>query len=210
MITDNIKLAMKQLKKGGFIVLYDGDEREGEADLIFHASFTDPKKIELLRREAGGMIVLAIGSTIAKELNLSFLHEIFHSFGIKNVYVRTNYNDTPPYTIPVDHINAHTGVTDNDKTLALKDFADLASKNNKLELFNEKFRTPGHLPICVSKGIENRRGHTELSIELAKLAGLQETMVLCEMLDSGKALSKDKAIKYAKKHKLVFIKGKEI
>jgi 3,4-dihydroxy 2-butanone 4-phosphate synthase len=205
-----IENAVSDLKKGKMIVIYDSEQREGEADLIFHASFADPKKTERLRREAGGMIVLAIGSEIANELGLPFLHEMFKKNGITNTYVKTNYFDTPPYTTPVNHINAHTGVTDNDKALAINDFANIFLQSDRKKYYNEKFRTPGHLPICVSKGIENRRGHTELSVELAKKAGLSECMVLCEMLGSGTALSKSDAQKYAKNNHLVFVEGKEV
>ncbi len=202
--------ALVALRKGHFIVLYDGDEREGEADLIFHASFADPKRVEFMRREAGGMIVLAISKEIANELGLPFLHEMFAKNGIENTYVKTNYNDTPPYTTPVNHIDAHTGVTDNDKALAIKDFSEIFNQKNRKKFYNSHFRTPGHLPICVSKGIEKRRGHTELAVEISKMAGINPAMVLCEMLGSGKALSKKEAIAYASKNKLAFVEGKEI
>lgn len=206
----SLENVLSQIRSGKMAVLFDGEKREGEADLIIHADFAEVAAVNKLRKDAGGMIVLAIGKEIATELKLPFLHEMFSKNGIENTYVKTNYNDSPPYTIPVNHRNAHTGVTDNDKSLAIKDFAYMIQKKKGIKYFRKNFRTPGHLPICVSKGIENRRGHTELAVELARRTGATECMVLCEMLDYGKALSKENAIEYAKKNNLTFIEGREI
>ncbi len=206
----SIQSAVAQLKRGEFVVLYDSDSREGECDLIIHASFVTPEIVSRLRKDAGGSIVLAIGNEIAQELQLPFLHDLFTKEKIPITYKKTNYGDTPPYTIPVNHIRAHTGVTDNDRALGIKTFAEIFDQKNKKLFFEQNFRTPGHLPICVSKGIEKRKGHTELSIELAKKAHLSKCMVLCEMLDEGFALSKEKAKKYAEKNDLVFLAGEQI
>ncbi|MEK6981884.1 MAG: 3,4-dihydroxy-2-butanone-4-phosphate synthase [Candidatus Micrarchaeota archaeon] len=210
---NSLALAIDSLKKGNFVVLYDSDKREGEADLIIHASAITSEKTNYLRKNAGGSIVLAIGKEIANELELPFLHDLFRERGIKNTYIKTNYADTPPYTVPVNHVKAHTGVTDNDKALAIKEFSKVFSqktKQDRKDFFDNNFRTPGHLPICVSKGIENRRGHTELSIELAKRANLDGAVVLCEMLSDGFALPVKDAILFAKKNNLSFVKGEDI
>lgn len=202
--------AIAELKKGNFVILYDSDMREGECDLIIPAFAITPKHITHLRKEAGGSIVLAIGSEIAKELELPYLHDLFTNANIAYTYKKTNYGDTPPYTTPVNHVNAHTGVTDNDKALAIRSFAKIFKEKNRKKFLSENFKTPGHLPICVSKGIEDRKGHTELSVELAKQAGIDECMVLCEMLDDGIALSKEKARKYAEKNNIVFLAGEKL
>jgi 3,4-dihydroxy 2-butanone 4-phosphate synthase len=64
--------------------------------------------------------------------------------------------------------------------------------------------------LLISRGLKNRRGHTELATEIARLAGMSEAVVLCEMLGKGKALSKNDAVEYAKRNRFVFIEGKEI
>ncbi len=207
---NSIEGAVNELKKGKFVVLYDGDKREGECDLIIHASFVTPSIITKLRKDAGGSIVLAIENEIARELELPYLHDLFTHAGIKHTYQKTNYGDAPPYTTPVNHINAHTGVTDNDKALAISTCAKIFGQTDKKRFFLDNFRTPGHLPICVSQGIDKRKGHTELSVELAKRAGLTPCVVLCEMLDDGVALSREKARMYAKENGSVFLAGEEI
>ena len=199
-----------EFKKGNPIILFDSEKREGEADLIFHAKNFTAKQNYVLRTHAGGAIVLAIGQEIARKLELPYLHDVFKNAGVKNTYIKTNYADTPPYTLPVNHIKAHTGVTDNDRSLAIREFETMYSMEDPRTFFLTHFRTPGHLPICLSKGIENRRGHTELSIALAKKCGLSECMVLCEMLKEGTALSKLEAQEVAKSKKLLFIEGRDV
>ena len=81
--------------------------------------------------------------------------------------------------------------------------------------FSEHFRTPGHCALLrAADGLLNvRRGQTRaLSIAMAEMAGITPSVTICEMLDdeSGYALSKADAKKYAKRHNLVFIEGNEV
>lgn len=64
--------------------------------------------------------------------------------------------------------------------------------------------------LLIGRGLARRKGHTELSLELSRQAGLRGAMVLCEMLGSGRALAKAEAAAYAKRKGLVFIEGKEV
>ncbi len=205
-----IQKAGAALARGEPVVLYDSETREGEADIIFHAATYDSKKNYYLRKNAGGSIVLAISGEIAHELSIPYLADIFRVHGVKNAYVKTNYADPPPYSLPLNHVNAHTGVTDNDRSLAVVEFEKLFHVQNRRELFEKNFRTPGHLPVCVSRGIENRKGHTELAVELAKQAGITQCVVLCEMLGEGRALTKKQAQDFAKANNIICIEGSEI
>ena len=78
------------------------------------------------------------------------------------------------------------------------------------EDFKKEFYAPGHVFLLIGRGIRNRRGHTELSLELGRAARLDGAMILCEMLGSGKALSRKEAQEYAKRNGLIFIEGKDI
>jgi len=81
-------------------------------------------------------------------------------------------------------------------------------------VFKEQFRTPGHMPVLIAaeKLLDQRHGQTELSVAMTEMAGINPTISICEMLDdeSGFALSKEEAIRYAKKHGLVFVGGAEV
>jgi len=206
--------ALDALRKGKIIAVFDSDKREGETDLIFHAKFATPEKIEKLRKEAGGLICIAVSNEIAGEIGLEFFADIFSRGDTRLTNMRcskTAYGDKPAFSIPINHKQVYTGITDHDRALTIRKFAELVeeSTDKRCDFLNE-FYTPGHVFILVGRGIENRKGHTELSVALAENAGLSGVMVLCEMLGSGTALGKEDAKKYCKKNKIEFIEGKDI
>ena len=209
--------AVAILKLGSMVVLFDGEEREGEADLIFHASFASPENIRRLRKDAGGLICLSLDSDFAKRLELPFYSDILmeSKYSVKEMDCKkAAYGDKPAFAIPVNHKGVYTGITDNDRSLTIRKMADLSIGKGDAEAIHKKFVTdfysPGHVFLLIGRGIENRKGHTELTLELARLAGLSGTMVLCEMLGEGRALSKTDAKIYAKKNGFAFIEGKEL
>lgn len=203
--------AASALGKGGFIVVYDGDSREGEADLMFHPSFSAPEKIERLRKEAGGLICLAIGAEGAKKLGFPFFTEIMRKAGLENISCRkTAYGDEPAFALPVNSKMVYTGITDNDRALTIREMEKTILLGDAKKEFEKNFYAPGHVFILVGRGIENRKGHTELGLELAKKSGLSESIVMCEMLGKGRALAKKDAMGYAGKNGFPFIEGREI
>lgn len=210
----SLERAIAGLKDGSMAVVYDGDEREGEADLMVHARNAEPETIETLRRDAGGLICVAVDAAIAERMGLPFYADILHSSGLgvaEMECTKTAYKDKPAFAIPVNHKGVYTGITDDDRSLTIKKLAELCSQNGELgTAFVRDFYSPGHVFLLIGRGIENRKGHTELSLELARRAGLPGVMVLCEMLGRGKALSKEKAKEYAERNGFAFLEGKEI
>jgi 3,4-dihydroxy 2-butanone 4-phosphate synthase len=210
MTISSIEKAISELKKGKFVLVYDGDKREGEADLIIGAKFAKPEKIEQMRKDAGGLICVAVDSKLAEEAGLQFYTDILlktQDPKLKTLICsQTAYGDKPAFSISVNHRNVYTGITDEDRSLTI---TKLAAGNWEQETFAENFYTPGHVFLLIGRGLENRKGHTELALELGKNAGL-DSIVLCEMLGKGKALPKNDVKKYAKKNGLVFVEGKEI
>ena len=205
--------ALEKLKSGTFVVIYDGDEREGEADLVIHAKNARPESIERLRKDAGGLICLSLDSVSSKRLKLTFYTDILaeSSYGVSKMSCsKTAYKDKPAFAIAVNSKKVFTGITDNDRSLTIRSIAELIEKPGGIhEEFMEEFYSPGHIFLLIGRGIENRRGHTELTLELARRAGLSGAMVLCEMLGSGKALSKEDAKEYAEKNNFGFCEGRD-
>ncbi len=200
--------AAEELKSGRMILIYDGDEREGEADLIIGAKYASPEVIERLRKDAGGLICAAINLDDAKKAGLPFFTDMLEKLELKRISCKqTAYGDKPAFSLPVNHCNVYTGITDNDRSLTMRKIDESCERG--MEGFNEEFYSPGHVFLLIGRGLENRKGHTELALEMGRRAGLK-VMVLCEMLGSGKALSKGQAREYAKKNNLVFIEGKDI
>ncbi len=204
--------AVSALKKGRMIIVYDGDEREGEADMMIGARFAGPAEIEKMRREAGGLICAAIGKEDADRIGLPFFTDLLESSdaSLRAISCRkTAYGDKPAFSLPVNHCQVYTGITDDDRSLTMRKL-DALVREGRFADFRKEFYSPGHVFLLISRGIENRKGHTELSLELSRRAGLGGAMVLCEMLGSGKALLKKDAISYAKKRGLAFLEGKDV
>lgn len=206
----SLEKAVEQLKKGGMIVVYDGDEREGEADLIFSAKYAEPRKVQILRKEAGGLICAAIPGEDAKEIGLPFFTDILEKtdVSVKSITcTKTAYGDRPAFSLPVNHCQVYTGITDNDRALTLKKLDEVI--RTRIGDFTKEFYAPGHIFLLIGRGLEKRKGHTELALELGRRAE-QKVMVLCEMLGHGRAISKEEAKEYAHWNGLVFLEGKDV
>lgn len=207
--------ALARLKKGGMLVVYDGEGREGEADLVFCARFATPEKVELLRKDAGGLICAAISKAAADSIGLPFYVDLLTCGGLGAMACRrTAYGEKPAFSISVNHRGVFTGITDNDRALTLRKLDEVVRAGTgdpeRKAAFIRQFYSPGHVPLLIGRGIANRRGHTELSLELAAGGGMDGVMVLCEMLGKGNALPKEKARTYARRNGLPFIEGKEL
>lgn len=204
---------LEHIRKGRILALYDGDEREGEVDIVFHPSFVTPERIALMRRDAGGLICLALDKRIADALGLPFYSRLLSGTGLAEIACKkTAYGDEPAFSIQVNHKKVFTGITDNDRALTIKEMAKLAGMPGEKAKtsFLENFYSPGHVFLLIGRGLEKRRGHTELAIELMKKSGLSGAAVLCEMLGEGKALPKRDAMLYARKNGLLFVEGRDI
>ncbi len=222
---EKIKQAIAELQKGKFILIFDDDSREAETDLVIASEYVTPDSIKTMRKDGGGLIFLMVSKEVANKLQLPFLADMY--FNIENKYPilkKLVPNDIPydaksSFSLYINHRDTFTGITDNDRSLTMKKFAELAKKIETLNdgaainMFGKGFRSPGHVPICIAaKNLLNeRKGHTELVISMMKLAGLTPIGSGCEIMgDDGKALSKDKVKKYAKDHNLIFLEGGEI
>jgi 3,4-dihydroxy 2-butanone 4-phosphate synthase len=222
---EKIQEAIIDLKKGKFILIYDDDHREGETDLIIASEFVTPESIKIMRKDGGGLIFLMISKEVADILNLPFLADLYSDINDKYPILKELVPNDIPYdtkssfSLYVNHRETFTGITDIDRSLTMKKFAELIGKTESLndgqatKMFGSEFRSPGHVPICVAseKLLDERKGHTELVISMMKMANLTPAGSGCEIMgDNGRALTKDKAKEYADKHDLIFIEGKTI
>lgn len=208
----------KDLLQGKPVLVFDSAKREAEVDMVFYAEKIDGLKISYLRKNAGGLICFVSGRIFRETLDLPFmrdllmLHNSLKTLGDKN----PRYGDPPAFNIWVNHVNTRTGISDNDRALTIKRLAETAKLvykgfvNEAREVFMKEFYAPGHVPILTSRGLANRRGHTELVTALALLTGLTPAMVIAEMLDEGISLPYEDAKKFAVKHGLSFIEGADI
>jgi len=230
---ESVKRAIQDLNVGKFILVYDVDGREEEVDLVVLAEKVTNEHVYHLRHDAGGLICIAMDKKIGDGLGLPFMAEVYSKlrseyqifesvapYGHKEE--RCSYGDKPSFSITINHRNTRTGITDHDRALTISEFAKLGRQvfHNGVdpvayrEQFGKNFRAPGHthLLLAAPQLLKDRKGHTELTVTLARLGNLTPVIVLCEMLDgkTGRALSLKKAREYAREHGLVMVEGKEI
>ncbi|WP_456475467.1 3,4-dihydroxy-2-butanone-4-phosphate synthase [Candidatus Pyrohabitans sp.] len=215
-----VRQAMAALKRGEMVLIFDGEGREEETDLVAAAQFVTPEHIRTMRKHGGGLICTALHPAIARELGLPFLSDVLSSaaanFPVLNALEANDipYDERSSFSITINHRRTFTGITDADRALTIRELARLASLNGeKRSLFGRNFRSPGHVILLrASDGlVRSRRGHTELSVALTEMAGLIPIATICEMMgDDGLALSRREAKRYAERHGLVFLEGEEI
>lgn len=215
---------MQNVRDGKFVLVYDADGREEETDFIMGAEFVKEAHIYRMRHDGGGLIFLMIHHKIAEKLGLPYLSDVLYKSASRwSVFKKLIPNDIPydtksSFSIPINYRKTFTGITDNDRAMTISHFALLAKEiegfsDTKAQcIFGERFRSPGHVPICIASHslLAERKGHTELSVALTVMAGIIPVAAGCEMMDSGNSLPKKKAIEYAKKNGISFLEGWEI
>jgi 3,4-dihydroxy 2-butanone 4-phosphate synthase len=216
----NASAAAEALKRGEVVLLYDFDDREGETDLVIGAEFVTPEHVWQLRRDAdvqkfaAGMAKGPEGENGSKDETKT------RGFGaIESLCERQGdipYDSRSSFSLWVNHRDTFTGITDIDRALTIKRLAAVAraALNGGSFNFGAEFRSPGHVPLLrAAPGLlAERRGQTELSIVLARAAKVTPAIVVCEMLDgrTGRALSKEGAMRYARERNLAFVEGEEV
>jgi len=220
-----LKKVEESLRNGKMVLLYDADDREGETDMVIPAQNATPTDVARMRCDGGGLICVAVHGDAADRLGLPFMSELLKSVSmnghssLRSLVEKKGdipYDSRSSFSLWVNHRNVFTGITDNDRAFTINKVAEFVEKvmnGEKLD-FGREFRSPGHVALlrAATGLLDERRGQTELSIKLALMSGIIPSMVVCEMLDgkTGKALSKEDAKKYAMKHNMPFIEGKNI
>lgn len=221
----NLEKACEKLRAGEFVLLYDDDKREKEVDLFFAAEHATPDALATLRKEAGGLVFLAVDPRVGERLGLPFLHDLFEQASAKHpVLARLAPNDIrydtrSSFSLTINHRDTFTGITDNDRALTIREFARLAREatdgmthDDPQEAFGRSFRAPGHVHLCMGARnlLRERKGHTELGVALARVAGVTPVLAGAEMLGVGGARSKADAQAWADAHGTVLLSGSEV
>ncbi|MBR4722713.1 MAG: 3,4-dihydroxy-2-butanone-4-phosphate synthase, partial [Muribaculaceae bacterium] len=164
---DNIIDAIEDFRKGKFVIVVDDADRENEGDLVVAAEKITVEQVNFMLKNARGVLCVPITISRSRELNLA-----------PQVATNTSVLGTP-FTITVDKLEGcTTGVSAADRTATIRALADPMSTP-------ETFGRPGHIcPLYAQdKGVLRRAGHTEASVDLARLAGLQPAAALMEIMN---------------------------
>ena len=186
---DTVEAAVVAIKNGEIVIVSDDDDRENEGDMICAGAFATPENINFIAKWARGLICMPMSEEIAKRLN-------FHPMVENN----TDTHETA-YTVSVDHVETGTGISAFERSLTAMKCLDKEAKP-------EDFRRPGHMFPLISRagGVLVRNGHTEATTDLARLAGLEEIGLCCEiMADDGTMMKTPELHAFAKQHGLKFI-----
>lgn len=214
--------AISALKAGKIVMVYDGKGRENEVDLVVAAEHTKPEHISSLRNDAGGLICLAITHEVATKLGLVFMHDMIASFGKINPLFskltegRAAYGDKPSFSISINHRDTFTGITDADRALTITKMASVCKniETTGADEFSKCFRAPGHVPLLIASKmlLQERMGHTELCVYMAKLANITPAIVMCEMMDSNthRSLSLEDAREYSQERGIPLVDAGEL
>ena len=192
---ERIANAIKSLQNGKGILLVDDENRENEGDIIFPASTITTPDMALLIRECSGIICLCITQEKANELALTPM-----------VSDNTAKFQTA-FTVTIEaKEGVTTGVSAADRVQTIKTAVNPEAKPSDLN-------RPGHVFPLIAKanGVMERRGHTEGSIDLVRLANLGNEAVLCELTNPDGTMSKlPEIIEFAEKHNMTVLTVEDI
>jgi 3,4-dihydroxy 2-butanone 4-phosphate synthase / GTP cyclohydrolase II len=185
-----IEEAIEDIAAGRMVVVVDDEDRENEGDLVLAAQFVTPDAINFMTRQAGGWICLALTPERCDELGLELMT-------LKN----ESAHETP-FTVTIEaREGVTTGISVHDQAHTMQVAIDSTKGPDAIV-------KPGHVRPLKSKpgGVLERTGHTEASVDLARLAGLNPAGVICEIQneDGSMARGEDLAV-YCFKHQLKMI-----
>lgn len=177
------------IRDGKIVILVDDEDRENEGDLVLAADHVTPSLINFMALEARGLICLALSASQIEKLELPLM-------------VRDEMNLSPNKTAFTVSIEASTGVSTGisaaDRAHTIRVAANPLAKSSDINM-------PGHVfPIRAQQGgVLKRAGHTEASVDIAKLAGLSSAAVICEVMNADGTMARvPDLMKFAQKHNL--------
>jgi len=185
-----IEDALEDISAGKMVVVVDDEDRENEGDLVMAAQFVTPDAINFMTRQAGGWICLALTPERCDELGLDLM-------AAKNESAHQT-----PFTVTIEaREGVTTGISVHDQAHTMQVAVDPTKGQ-------EDIVTPGHVHPLKAKagGVLERTGHTEASIDLARLAGLNPAGIICEIQNEDGSMARaDDLAAYCFKHGLKMI-----
>jgi 3,4-dihydroxy 2-butanone 4-phosphate synthase/GTP cyclohydrolase II len=185
-----IEEAIEEIRRGRMVVVCDGEDRENEGDLVMAAQFATPEAVNFMAKEARGLICLALTPDRCRKLGLNLM---------------AAKNEAPlqtAFTVTIEAAGGvSTGISAHDRAHTIQVAIDPESGPRDLVV-------PGHMfPLQAKEGgVLERTGHTEASVDLARLAGLIPAGVICEVMnDDGSMARVPDLIPYCEKHELKMI-----
>lgn len=186
---DTIEKALEDLRKGKCILCTDDESRENEGDLICAAQFATTKNVNFMASDAKGLICMPMS------------HAYVMKLGLRPMVANNTDNHETAFTESIDHVDTTTGISAEERGFTARMCVSSTVKPSD-------FRRPGHMFPLEAKpgGVLERNGHTEATVDLCRLAGLEQVGLCCEiMAEDGTMMRRSQLEEFAKKHNLTFI-----
>lgn len=192
----SIESAIEDIRNGKMIIVVDDEDRENEGDFIVAARFATPEVINFMSKYGRGLICMALTDQRCKELDLQAM-----------VPTNTSLHETA-FTVSVDLIGqgTTTGISAHDRSKTIQAIIQPDTKP-------EALARPGHIfPLrAMNGGVLRRSGHTEATIDLARLAGLEPAGVLVEIMNEDGSMARLPQLEViAEQHQLKIISIKDL
>jgi 3,4-dihydroxy 2-butanone 4-phosphate synthase/GTP cyclohydrolase II len=191
---NTIEDAIEDIKNGKMIIVTDDEDRENEGDLIMAAEKVTGEAMNFIATYAKGLICMPAAQDMLNKLEIGQMVE------------NNTDNHCTAFTVSIDHVDTTTGISAFERAETVLKFTDDNAKP-------DDFRRPGHIFPLAAKdgGVMERNGHTEATVDLAKLAGLKPCGICCEIMkDDGTMARTPDLIEFAQKHNLKFITVKAL
>ncbi|WP_295899169.1 3,4-dihydroxy-2-butanone-4-phosphate synthase [uncultured Vibrio sp.] len=182
-----VENALEALKEGRGVILLDDEDRENEGDIIYSVEHLTNAQMALMIRECSGIVCLCLTDAQATKLELP------------PMVVNNNSANQTAFTVSIEaKIGVTTGVSAQDRVTTIKTAANPTAKADDLA-------RPGHVfPLRArAGGVLTRRGHTEGTVDLMQMAGLQPAGVLCEVQNEDGTMAKTpELVEFSRKHNM--------
>ncbi|MBR5163449.1 MAG: bifunctional 3,4-dihydroxy-2-butanone-4-phosphate synthase/GTP cyclohydrolase II [Schwartzia sp.] len=186
--------AIEDIRQGKMLVVVDDEDRENEGDLIIAADKVTPEAVNFMATYAKGLICTPMEGDRLDALDIT------------QMVANNTDNHETAFTVSVDAVTTDTGISAFERCQTVRLLIDPAAKPSS-------FRRPGHVfPLrAVPGGVLRRAGHTEATVDLAKLAGLYPAGLCCEiMADDGHMMRTPQLLAFAETHGLKIITVQEL
>ena len=191
---NTVEEALEALRAGKLILCTDDPDRENEGDLICAAEHATTENVNFMATHAKGLICTPMSVDFAHRLNLP------------QMVSENTDNHCTAFTVSIDHVNTTTGISAEERGYTCRMLTDPETQPNDL-------RRPGHVFPLVARhgGVLVRKGHTEATVDLMRLAGLKEVGLCCEVMrEDGTMMRAPELQKMSEEYDICFITIKDL
>ncbi len=191
---NTVEEALEDIRQGKMIVMVDDEDRENEGDLVMAAAMATPEAINFMATHGRGLICVPMTK------------DRIHALQLEPMVTENTDPHGTAFTVSVDSVESSTGISAFERAATVKILADPHSQPTELH-------RPGHIfPLQARDGgVLVRAGHTEGSVDLARLAGLQPAGLICEIMNTDGTMARvPDLLLFVEKHNLKIITLKDL